>query len=55
MQSRPTGGPLRKVLRFMSRDLIWWLSPILVLFVLAVAFLVVVEGSSLSPLIYSMF
>jgi hypothetical protein len=39
----------------MARDAIWWISPILVLIVLAGVFLIVVEGSSLAPLMYSMF
>jgi hypothetical protein len=41
--------------RFIKKDLIWWISPILILLVLIGVFLIVVEGSALSPLIYEMF
>jgi hypothetical protein len=41
--------------RFNKKDLIWWISPILILLVLLAVFLVVVEGSSLAPLVYEMF
>jgi hypothetical protein len=53
--NRPTQGPLRRLTRFMARDAIWWISPILILIVLLGALVVVVEGSSLAPLVYSMF
>jgi hypothetical protein len=43
------------VLGFLKKDLIWWISPILILFVLLGIFLIVVEGSTLAPLIYEMF
>lgn len=53
--NRPPRGRLRRFASFMARDAIWWISPILVLIVLAGVFLIVVEGSSLAPLMYSMF
>lgn len=52
---RPKQGVPRRFLSFMARDAIWWISPILVLIILAGVFLVVVESSALAPLMYSMF
>lgn len=39
----------------MNKDKLWWMSPILLLLVVMGAFLIVVEGSALAPLIYAMF
>lgn len=51
-----TIGRLAKDLfEFMNTDKIWWMSPILILLLLAGGFLIVVEGSALAPLIYAMF
>jgi hypothetical protein len=40
---------------FLRKDLLWWISPILILLVLIAVFLIVVEGSTLAPLMYDMF
>jgi hypothetical protein len=49
------GRLARDVFEFMNTDKLWWMSPILILLLLAGGFLIVVEGSALAPLIYAMF
>ena len=49
------GSLLARAWRFMARDKVWWISPILLLFVLLSMFLILVEGSTIAPLMYSMF
>ena len=46
---------MNALLRFLRRDLIWWLMPIVVVLVLMSAFLVYVEGSPLAPVVYGIF
>lgn len=48
-------GDEKPARRFIRKELIWWISPILILLVLISVFLVVVEGSALAPMIYEMF
>ncbi|MEO8602558.1 MAG: DUF5989 family protein [bacterium] len=50
-----TSPAATKLARFLRRDLIWWLSPLLLVLGLVTIFLIVVEGSALAPLVYSMF
>jgi hypothetical protein len=55
MPGAENAGGEKRVSRFVKKDLIWWISPILILLVLLAVFLVVVEGSALAPMIYEMF
>ena len=52
---RTSGRLVGELFDFMNKDKLWWMSPILVLLVVVGAFLIVVEGSALAPLIYAMF
>jgi len=55
MPGADKAGEEKRVRRFIRKELIWWISPILILLVLIGVFLVVVEGLALAPMIYDMF
>ena len=46
---------MNALLRALRRDLIWWVTPIVVVLVLMAVFLVSVEGSPLAPVVYGIF
>ena len=46
---------MNALLRALRRDLIWWITPIVVVLVLMTAFLVYIEGSPLAPVVYGIF
>lgn len=45
----------QRIRQFVRKELVWWVLPPVVVLALLAAFLVLVEGSALAPLIYSMF
>ena len=52
---RILGSLLGEFVRFMNRDKLWWMTPLVVLLLAVSAFVILVEGSALAPLIYAMF
>jgi hypothetical protein len=49
------GGALRRLLRALNEDKIYWITPIVLLLLAVGAFLFFVEGSALAPIIYAVF
>lgn len=49
------GSTVRELVRFLWREKLWWLVPMVVVLVAVGALLVFAQGSALAPFVYTLF